>query len=393
MDPIRLDLGAKEKSPPGFTPLGKFHGSEIYPLACEDNSVDEIRASHVLEHFSMTNTVAVLANWVAKLKPGGVVKLAVPNFHWIAEKYLAGEPINVQGYVMGGQSDEWDFHAAIFDDECLAEAMRLSGLIEIKPWESDLNDCSSLEVSLNLQGVKPRKLVPSSQQEFKVAAVMSTPRLGFMDNFACSFAALDPMGIVIRRFTGAYWEIGIERIITAALEEDDPAAILTLDYDTVYTRADVERLIKIMRERPEVDALAPVQSARAWDQPLMTLDLPLGVKDVNHIPPGVFADDITELRTAHFGLTLIRTSSLKKLPKPWLQGTPAPDGTWGEGAVHADISFWRHWAEAGLKLYSANRIVIGHLELMIRWPGRNFGPIFQLPKDFQKDGAPKGIWR
>ena len=389
----KLDLGAGAVSPPGFTPMGYAHGTEIYPLAVEDGSVDEIRASHVLEHFGQNETVAVLANWASKLKPGGTLKIAVPNFEWIAKNYLAGADIPVQGYTMGGQTDANDFHKAIFDDECLSEALRLAGLIDVRHWEADAADCSALPVSLNMCGTKPRKMAVDQGKPFVVSAVMSVPRLGFMDNFFSAFEALSPMGIKLRRHTGAYWEACLERTITATIEEDAPDAILTIDYDTVFRRSDVERLIQTMRERPEVDALAPVQSARHSAQPLLTLDLPVGVKSADRIPHGVFADDITELRTAHFGLTLIRTSSLAKLPKPWLWSQPAPDGTWGEGRCDADIYFWKQWADAGLKLFSANRVVVGHLELTVLWPGENFTVIHQLAKDYQRNGAPKGVWK
>lgn len=388
----KLDLGAGATSPEGFVPLGRAHGTEIYPLAYDDGSVDEIRCSHALEHFSQNQTVEILTHWASKLKPGGVLKIAVPNFEWIAKQYLAGAPINVQGYTMGGQVDENDYHKAIFDDECLAEALRLAGLIDIRKWESDNDDCSRLDVSLNMCGTKPRKTAVGPGA-FKVSAVMSVPRLGFMDNFFCAFEALAPMGIVLRRHMGAYWEACLERTLTATINEDAPDAILTIDYDTVFTRGHVEKLIQTLRERPEADALAPVQSARHSDQPLMNLDLPLGVKAPDRIPHGVFADDITQLRTAHFGLTLLRTSSLLKMPKPWLHSQPAPDGTWGEGRIDADIFFWKQWAEAGLKLYCANRVSVGHLEMMIRWPGPNFTTIHQLPKDFQAHGAPKDVWK
>lgn len=396
---VMLDLGAMGVSPPGFTPMGYHHGSEIYPLDIPDESVDIIRASHVLEHFPHGLVGHVLANWASKLKPGGTLKIAVPNLHWIAERYLAGDDAMVQLYLMGGQTDKDDFHYCAFDDELLSELLRTAGLIEVSHWESDCEDCSRLPVSLNLQAIKPRKLVPAHDSPFKVAAVMSVPRLGFMNNFYCTFEALAPMGIKLRRHMGAYWEISLERTISAAMAEDEPDAILTLDYDSVYTRGDVEKLIQTMRERPEVDALAAVQSARHADHCLLTLTRGnVGVKE-GRCPPGVFADDITELRTAHFGLTLIRTSSLRKLPKPWLQTKPAADGTYADGTdevagrIDADISFWHNWREAGLKVFSANRVVIGHLELMIRWPGRDMETVLQLPQDWQRTGKPGNVWR
>jgi hypothetical protein len=36
--------------------------------------------------------------------------------------------------------------------------------------------------------------------------------------------------------------------------------------------------------------------------------------------------DTMPVKTAHFGLTLLRTSKLKQLPKPWFHSTPSPVG-------------------------------------------------------------------
>ena len=87
---IKLNLGAGDTQIKGFIPIDRKFGQEVYPLEYEDNSVDEIRASHVLEHFAGGAVDEVLRHWVAKLKPGGSLKVAVPNFEWIAENYLAG---------------------------------------------------------------------------------------------------------------------------------------------------------------------------------------------------------------------------------------------------------------------------------------------------------------
>jgi hypothetical protein len=389
----KLDLGAGPVSPEGFTALGHDQGSEIFPLPYEPNSVDEIRASHVLEHFPHGQTIQVLLNWVSKLKPGGRLSIAVPNFNWIAEHYVAGHELNTAGFTMGGQSDDYDYHKALFDEELLAESLRLAGLIDIETWTSELQDCAALPVSLNLCGTKPRKRSERGADQLTVAAVMSVPRLGFMDNFFCAFEALSPMGIPLSRYEGAFWDACLERTITKTLDDHAPELILTIDYDTVFKRSDVEQLIQIMQERPEVDALAPMQSARGDGRPLLTLDLPLGVEKHDRIPHGVFADDVTKLKTAHFGLTLIRASALAKMKKPWFWGQPNDAGDWGEGRTDADIYFWKQFEKDGLGLYSANRVVVGHLELMIRWPGQNLDAQFQMPGEWRDNGKPEGAWK
>ena len=125
---ICLDLGAGDNPVPGSISVDRKNGQEVYPLNYEDNSVDEIRASHVLEHFSHTEVSDVINHWVSKLIPGGRLRIAVPNFEYIAREYLAGSPVNVQGYLMGGHIDENDKHGCAFDPEVLTEPLLASGL-------------------------------------------------------------------------------------------------------------------------------------------------------------------------------------------------------------------------------------------------------------------------
>ena len=61
---VRLNLGAGDSHLEGFKPIDRKLGSEVYPLAYNDESVDEIYASHVLEHFPYTKTQDVLDDWV-----------------------------------------------------------------------------------------------------------------------------------------------------------------------------------------------------------------------------------------------------------------------------------------------------------------------------------------
>lgn len=385
---IKLDLGAGDVSPPDFTPMGYAHGTEIYPLPIEDGTVDVIRASHVLEHFPFAEVPKVVKHWADKLKPGGVLKIAVPDFAKIAQGYIDGAELPIEGYTLGGQTDANDFHKALFDERTLADYLRDAGLTDITGWESDCEDCSRLPISLNMRAVKPVPMLPGS---FKIAAIMSMPRLGFTDNFMCAHTALTKLGIEVRPFVGAFWgqclERGFEMLIAEGFD-----AVLTIDYDTVFTAQNVNTLVRLMLLHPEVDAICPLQSARGWNSPLMTMELPEGM-DPNKVPKTHFDSDMVQLRTGHFGLTLIRTASLKDIPKPWLWSKPAPDGSWNDGRVDDDIYFWRQWAANGKTLFNANRVVVGHLELMIKWPGRDLGVMHQRAADFWKDGPPKGTWK
>lgn len=154
--PLRLDLGCGEWCRPGFIGVDKMFGSEVYPLDFPDNSADEIVASHILEHFKSRDTLDILKDWVRVLKPGGMLRVAVPDLEWIIEQYVAGNPNRepLLSYLFGGQKDDNDFHKAGFSAEILANRMTEAGLKDITCWKEQWNDCSSLEVSLNLAGIK-----------------------------------------------------------------------------------------------------------------------------------------------------------------------------------------------------------------------------------------------
>ena len=386
----RLDLGAGDVSPPGFTPMGNDHGSAIYPLSyIADASVDAVRASHVLEHFASGEIADVLAEWVRVLRPGGTLSIAVPDFAKVAQRYLDGVPQPTEAFVMGGQTAHDDFHKALFDEAHLKRAMAAAGLMLIRPWISELDDCASLPISLNLVGTKPHR------SEISVSAVMSVPRLGFMDNMFAAVEALPQLGIKLRRHTGAYWGQCIERVMEEALRDDAPDAVLTLDYDSVYTRSDVSMLMQLMCCYPDADAIAAVQAGRGSASGRLFTMLDANGAAVSHVKSDAFDGDLTRVATAHFGLTLIRADKLAALPKPWFADTPAPDGSWNEGRVDADIGFWRKWATDGHSLHIANRVPIGHLELSVLWPaplGEETTPITQSIGQWRENGRPAEGW-
>lgn len=387
---MKLNLGSGTQELDGYENLDAKNGELIFPLdGIEDGSVEEIRASHVLEHFAHAQVPAVLRAWVQKLQPGGVLKIAVPDFEWIARQYLAGAPIPAEGYVLGGQVDEYDFHKALFDRESLGDALRAAGLIAIRGWKSELQDCAALPVSLNLCGTKPHAVWP------RVAAVISMPRLGFNDFWACAYQELAALGIGLSKTTGAYWDrdlsLGIER---ALAETPAPEWILTCDYDTVFTRQQVMSLLDVAMRYPHADAIAPLQTARHHNQPMFTARLPDGqiVREMDRHT--LAAGEVIRAETAHFGLTLLRASKLRALPLPWFQRTYAQDGSFnGDGALDPDVHFWRHWKESGNTLYVALRVPVGHCELMVRWPDRNLDAAFQRPSEFWAGGPPETIWR
>jgi SAM-dependent methyltransferase len=386
--PVKINLGCGRFAMTGYDNRDRGLGHEAYPLPDADNSADEIRASHILEHFPCGQIQSVLADWVRVLKPGGMLKIAVPNFDWIARKYLEGAEENIQGYIMGGQSDGNDYHHVIFDKLCLKEEMKRAGLVDIQNWKSSIPDCASYDVSLNLAGRKPLA-IPEKWPECTCA--MSTPRLGFNDNFFGWAGALMPLGIVPRRYEGCYWSQCLERVMTTLVDQYE--YILTLDYDSFISLENIQALRRLMYEHPEADAIAAMQMSRGrtTSKPLLVIREADGTPRTR-LDLSEFEQPLLKVETAHFGCTVIRTEKLKQLPHPWFKGEPAPDGNWGEGRIDDDIYFWHRWRDAGLSAYVANRVVIGHAELMVTWPDKDLNPIHQYPSDYHELGLPENVW-
>lgn len=140
-----------------------------------DNSSELIYACHVLEHFGRKTYRAALAEWFRVLAPGGVLRLAVPDFEVAARLYLGGTLPrgieDVRGLVTGGQRDQYDFHGMIFDETSLSDDLKSVGFRDVARWDWRTTDHANVDdysqsylphmdktngtlVSLNLEATK-----------------------------------------------------------------------------------------------------------------------------------------------------------------------------------------------------------------------------------------------
>ncbi|MBI3481088.1 MAG: methyltransferase domain-containing protein [Nitrosomonadales bacterium] len=108
-------------------------------LPMSDDSVSLIYASHVLEHFGRYAYKAVLKEWFRVLRPGGVLRLSVPDFAACAAIYyehgLADGLSGLVGLIIGGQRNEHDFHKMIFDEDFLRRDLLEVGFREVRRWD------------------------------------------------------------------------------------------------------------------------------------------------------------------------------------------------------------------------------------------------------------------
>lgn len=379
---LRLNLGAGDRPMTDWINLDIKGGVSIDNLPYEDSSVDVIRASHVLEHVSHRKTHEVLAHWRTKLKPGGMVKIAVPDMQWIFNEMGKESPHDLEGFLFGGHTDADDVHRAGFTEGKLSAQLREAGFDCIERWDADHNDCCEHPCTLNLQAQKPT-IGPMTD----VVALMSIPRLAFTENMFSAMSVVTDLKCPIIKCTGAFWGQCLERIMEEGIKNNpDAKYFLTIDYDSVFTTDMVRRLRRIA-ETINADAIFPVQCKREAAHAMATFGDGKGANRALVTGEESRADAL-QARTGHFGLTLISVEKIKKLPKPWFLEQPDKDGAWGDGRIDPDIYFWQQWEKVGNTLYQANRVKIGHAQQVVTWPDQSWRPRHQYLKDWADNGIP-----
>lgn len=63
--------------------------ADILTLAYPPGTVDEVRLHHVFEHFTRPVAGGLVASWASWLKPGGILRIEVPDFARTARAALA----------------------------------------------------------------------------------------------------------------------------------------------------------------------------------------------------------------------------------------------------------------------------------------------------------------
>lgn len=117
-----------------------IHSHDIVQLPFEDNSVNLIYASHVLEYFDREEVTNVLHNWRRVLEPNGILRLAVPNFLAYSDLYSKGVISLDQciGPLYGKWKMTYDktvYHKTTYDYLSLKRVLEENGFTNIRIWD------------------------------------------------------------------------------------------------------------------------------------------------------------------------------------------------------------------------------------------------------------------
>lgn len=191
--PIKLNIGSGNRKIPGYInidtrlevePDVKMDITNIYPTY---KNIDTIYACHVLEHIKEWNLAII--NWHNALKPGGILRIAVPDFEQVAKMYIADmyDLETLQGFLHGGQKNDYDIHYNTFDYGRLGGFLEDYGFVNVHRYNWRLTEHSHIDdysqsylphmdkvhgklMSLNIQAQKyndEKKLLKKKKSENK----------------------------------------------------------------------------------------------------------------------------------------------------------------------------------------------------------------------------------
>lgn len=90
---MKLNLGSADVKIPGYASVDLYNKNADYnmnvlDLKFDDNSIDEILASHLVEHLSPHYVVPALKEWIRVLKPGAKLVMEMPDFEKLCVRFL-----------------------------------------------------------------------------------------------------------------------------------------------------------------------------------------------------------------------------------------------------------------------------------------------------------------
>ncbi|MDO8641772.1 MAG: methyltransferase domain-containing protein [Nitrosarchaeum sp.] len=150
---MKLHLGCGKRFIPGFTHIDAVEFPHVdvvssvdrLPMVA-DNTCDVVYSCHVLEHFHRKIIVDVLKEWLRVLKPGGILRISVPDMQSLLEVYQeTGNLLLILGPIFGRCDYLYNFHYTGFDFQTLKQILELAGAKNIRKYDWRQTEHASID--------------------------------------------------------------------------------------------------------------------------------------------------------------------------------------------------------------------------------------------------------
>lgn len=146
---MKLHLGCWHRHIPGFVHvdlcemphIDHRHRIDALPFIA-DGAAELVYCSHAFEYFDRQEAPRVLAEWHRVLRPGGVLRLAVPDFEALIQVYrMTGTLERVLGPLYGrmeiasATGPQCLYHRTCYDQASLTRVLEAAGFGRVRPWD------------------------------------------------------------------------------------------------------------------------------------------------------------------------------------------------------------------------------------------------------------------
>jgi len=132
----KINIGCGDKKLDGYVNIDLSNADLIHdvrqPLPYKDNSIQEIYAKHIIEHFSRAEWELIKKDWYRVLEPNGLLTIECPDFIRCMKRYIENSE-NRRDYWMltiyGRQQNEGQYHKNGFYLEKLKKELMDEGFL------------------------------------------------------------------------------------------------------------------------------------------------------------------------------------------------------------------------------------------------------------------------
>lgn len=138
---VKLNLGCSSFKENGYINIDLYHPNadvkmDALCLDYGDQTVDKIRAYHILEHFSKGEVILAIKEWERVLKKGGEIEIEVPDLEFVLLQWLqTGDDRKDDGWMLdciyGSQESKGEFHKTGFTRNKIVKLMENNGFVDV----------------------------------------------------------------------------------------------------------------------------------------------------------------------------------------------------------------------------------------------------------------------